>query len=60
MTYTEAIDVLRSPGREFEFPVKWGTDLQTEHERYLTEEALQAAGGGDELPQGHQGLLHAP
>ena len=37
MTYTEAIDVLEKSGKSFEFPVKWGVDLQTEHERYLTE-----------------------
>ncbi len=38
MTYTEAIAVLEGSGRSFEFPVKWGADLQSEHERYLTEE----------------------
>jgi asparaginyl-tRNA synthetase len=41
MTYTDAIAVLEKAaagGRKFEFPVKWGMDLQTEHERYLTEE----------------------
>ena len=39
--YTEAIDVLKKAadsGRRFEFPVEWGTDLQSEHERYLVEE----------------------
>lgn len=41
ITYTEAIDILlaaQEAGRAFEFPVEWGIDLQTEHERYLTEE----------------------
>lgn len=38
VTYTEAIDILTSSGRKFEFPVHWGTDLQSEHERYLVEE----------------------
>ncbi|HEX6510205.1 MAG TPA: asparagine--tRNA ligase [Chloroflexota bacterium] len=38
ITYTEAVDLLRASGREFEFPVEWGADLQAEHERYLTEE----------------------
>ena len=38
MTYTEAIDVLQSSGHEFQYPVYWGCDLQTEHERYLAEE----------------------
>lgn len=38
LTYTEAVEVLKKSGKEFEFPVEWGTDLQSEHERYLTEE----------------------
>jgi len=41
LPYTEAVSLLQKAiegGRKFEFPVKWGTDLQSEHERYLTEE----------------------
>lgn len=38
VTYTEAVDILSKAEKEFQFPVKWGIDLQTEHERYLTEE----------------------
>ena len=38
ITYTEAIKVLKKSGKEFKYPVEWGCDLQTEHERYLTEE----------------------
>jgi asparaginyl-tRNA synthetase len=38
LPYTEAVDVLEKSGKAFEFPVKWGNDLQTEHERFLTEE----------------------
>ncbi len=38
LPYTEAIDILQRSGRRFEFPVEWGCDLQSEHERYLTEE----------------------
>ncbi|WP_457573989.1 asparagine--tRNA ligase [Desulfolithobacter sp.] len=38
MTYTEAIDELEKSGREFAFPVSWGMDLQSEHERWLCEE----------------------
>ncbi|WP_428939959.1 asparagine--tRNA ligase [Fontivita pretiosa] len=38
ISYTDAIAALEKSGRKFEFPVKWGVDLQTEHERYLTEE----------------------
>jgi asparaginyl-tRNA synthetase len=36
--YTEAVDILQKSGKTFEFPVAWGVDLQTEHERYLTEQ----------------------
>jgi asparaginyl-tRNA synthetase len=38
MDYTEAIKALENSGKSFEFPVKWGIDLQTEHERWLCEE----------------------
>jgi asparaginyl-tRNA synthetase len=38
LSYTEAIEILKSSGKTFEFPVEWGHDLQAEHERYLTEE----------------------
>jgi len=41
ITYTEAVEILRKSGRNFEYPVVWGRDLQTEHERYLTEEVFQ-------------------
>jgi len=41
ITYTEAIKILESSGKKFEYPVKWGADLQTEHERYLTEKAFK-------------------
>jgi len=37
LSYTEAIELLEKADVTFEFPVKWGIDLQTEHERYLTE-----------------------
>jgi len=37
LTYTEAVKILEASGEEFEFPVAWGQDLQSEHERYLTE-----------------------
>jgi asparaginyl-tRNA synthetase len=37
ITYTEAISILEKSGKKFEFPVKWGIDLQSEHERYLVE-----------------------
>src|SRR6185437_1594340 len=38
MTYTDAIKTLEQSGHKFEFPVTWGLDLQSEHERYLAEE----------------------
>ena len=41
ITYTEAIDLLSKAKVNFEYPVKWGNDLQTEHERYLTEHVFQ-------------------
>lgn len=37
LPYTEAIDILMASGHKFEFPVSWGLDLQSEHERYLVE-----------------------
>ena len=37
VTYTEAIEILKEHNDEFDYPVEWGSDLQTEHERYLTE-----------------------
>ena len=37
VTYTEAVELLEKNNDKFEYKVKWGTDLQTEHERYLTE-----------------------
>jgi len=42
MDYAEAIRVLENSGRKFEYPPRWGVDLQTEHERYLTEQHCQA------------------
>ena len=40
--YTDAITILENCGRRFEYPVKWGIDLQSEHERYLAEEHFKA------------------
>ncbi|AVP55696.1 asparagine--tRNA ligase [Clostridium tetani] len=37
ITYTEAVDLLQKSGEKFQYPVEWGIDLQTEHERYITE-----------------------
>ncbi len=41
VSYTEAVDILLKSGKEFQYPVAWGIDLQTEHERYLTEEVFK-------------------
>ena len=41
VTYTEAIDLLLKSGEKFDYPVEWGIDLQTEHERYLTEKIFK-------------------
>lgn len=40
ITYTKAIELLKESGEKFEFPVEWGMDLQTEHERYLSEKIV--------------------
>ncbi|KAG2238991.1 hypothetical protein Bca52824_089851 [Brassica carinata] len=40
LSYTDAIELLLKANKKFEFPVKWGLDLQSEHERYITEEAF--------------------
>jgi asparaginyl-tRNA synthetase len=41
VTYTEAIDILEKSGETFVYPVKWGIDLQTEHEKYLTDKVFK-------------------
>lgn len=41
ITYTKAIEILEKAKKKFEFPVKWGSDLQSEHERYITEEVYK-------------------
>ena len=40
MTYTEAVHLLEESGESFEYPVRWGADLQSEHERYITEKKV--------------------
>ena len=41
ITYTKAVELLENSGEKFEYPVKWGEDLQTEHERYITEKVYK-------------------
>ncbi len=52
MTYTEAIEILEKSGKNFEYPVKWGIDLQTEHERYLSEEVVKGPVFVTDYPRG--------
>jgi len=40
LTYTEAVEILTNSGENFEYPIQWGSDLQSEHERYLTEKRV--------------------
>ncbi len=41
ITYTEAIDILKKSKEQFQYPVEWGIDLQTEHERYISEKVFK-------------------
>jgi len=41
LSYTDAVDILQKSGEKFEFPVTWGVDLQSEHERFLTEQHIK-------------------
>ena len=59
LTYTEAVDLLKASAEDFEYPVEWGLDLQSEHERYLTEKKIGPAGHRHRLPKRNQSLLHA-
>ena len=51
VTYTDAISLLTKSKKSFEFPVEWGCDLQSEHERYLTEELLKKPAILTDYPQ---------
>ncbi len=52
ITYTEAIDLLSKSGKAFEFPVEWGADMQSEHERYLAEEHFKKPVFVTDYPKG--------
>ena len=56
--YTEAVSILEKSGQNWEFPVHWGADLQSEHERYLTEQTFKKPVIVPTTP-GDQGVLHA-
>lgn len=52
ITYTEAVELLEKENASFEYPVHWGTDLQTEHERYLTEKVFKKPVFVSDYPKG--------
>jgi len=51
MTYTEAVNLLLESDQDFEFPVSWGADLQSEHERYITEQVIKGPVGVTDYPK---------
>jgi aspartyl/asparaginyl-tRNA synthetase len=52
VTYTEAIKLLKASGHKFEYPVEWGLDMQSEHERFLSETVRWRGGGGVGVQRG--------
>ena len=52
LTYTEAVELLEKENAKFEYPVHWGADLQTEHERYLTEKVFKKPVFVSDYPKG--------
>ncbi len=59
LPYTEAVEVLEQSGADFEYPVSWGSDLQSEHERYLTEKKFDGPVILYDYPASHQAVLYA-
>ena len=58
--YTDAIDVLfKNQVKKFEFPVSWGIDLSSEHERFLAERIFQITCCREKLSKRYQSLLYA-
>jgi len=55
MDYSDAIDILKKSGREFEYPVEWGMDLASEHERFLSEQYVK----GPVILKNYQSVLYA-
>ena len=60
VTYTDAVEMLKKNNDKFEYKVEWGVDLQTEHEKYLTEQIFGKPVFRDGLSEGDQGVLYAP
>ena len=52
ITYTQGVEILKSADRDFEFPVEWGSDLQSEHERFLSEEYFKCPLVVTDYPKG--------
>lgn len=52
VTYTESVDILMKSGEKFDYPVKWGVELQTEHEKYLTEKIFKKPVFVTDYPKG--------
>ena len=59
VSYTEAVAILEKSGEKFEFPVAWGSDLQSEHERYLTEKHFKCPVILYDYPRTIKAVLHA-
>ena len=59
ISYTDAIKILEKSGEKFEFPVVWGCDMQSEHERYLTEKIFKKPVIVYDYPGEDQSVLHA-
>jgi len=58
VSYTEGVDILLKSGKKWEYPVSWGVDLQSEHERYLAEQYFQVPGDPVRLPTHAEAVLH--
>ena len=52
ITYTQAVEILEKSGKEFTYPIKWGVELQTEHEKYITEEIYKKPVFVTDYPKG--------
>ena len=60
ITYTQAIEHLKNAKTQFAYPVDWGCDLQTEHERYLTEEVYKGPVFVTDYPKEIKSFYNAP
>ena len=58
ITYTEAVKILEEHNDQFDYKVSWGCDLQTEHERYLTEQVFKKPVFVTDYPKEIKGLLY--